>query len=158
VETPNWAWPVRAFGDLRGIRKVVEDTGFPEGGTERAPDSSVDRKRIDMNPCNRFFPGPYTPPACIPWPKNEHEAHVIVVMQLLAWTLALLLMWWRTWQLEQQARAEEQRAAVPKNQPQTNPERIPFFPQGVYGAQEASQGSALRSDRWRGAHKPRGLD
>jgi hypothetical protein len=99
-----------------------------------------------MNSCSRFFPGPYTPPECIPWPKNEHEAHVLVVMQLMAWMLALLLMWWRTWQLEQQARAEEQRAAVPKNQPQTNRERIPFFPQGVYGAREPHQGSALRSD------------
>ncbi len=53
-----------------------------------------------------FFVGPYTPPECVPWPKNDHEAHVIVAIWLATWTLGLFLMLWMDHRLAKQAQAE----------------------------------------------------
>jgi hypothetical protein len=71
-------------------------------------------------------------------------------MQLVAWTLACLVMWWMEGyyyrKLEKQYYAEAALDSLPENQPQINHREIPFFPQGVYGAREPHQGSPLRSD------------
>jgi hypothetical protein len=47
-----------------------------------------------MNPCDRIFVGPYTPPECVPWPQNEYEAQVLLVMEVVAWVLCLVVMLW----------------------------------------------------------------
>ncbi len=57
-----------------------------------------------------FTACPYLPDACIPWPQDEHEAHVIVVIRLVAWTLGLILMLWRHRQLQAQLEEEERSA------------------------------------------------
>jgi hypothetical protein len=54
----------------------------------------------------------YTPPECIPWPQNEHELHVLIVMRLVAWALGLIVMLWRTRQIMQQVEVEGQQRQI----------------------------------------------
>jgi hypothetical protein len=52
----------------------------------------VSANSAPMNPKDCFYVGPYTPPECIPWPQNDHEARVIAVIWLVIWTLGLIVM------------------------------------------------------------------
>lgn len=73
-----------------------------------------------MNPSTcPFLPGPYVPPECIPWPQNEHEAHVIIVIWLVSWTVGLLLLFLETRRMDAaeaaHATIEMQAPAQPQN-------------------------------------------
>jgi hypothetical protein len=66
-----------------------------------------------MNSCHCFLPGPYTSDECIPWPKNEHEMHIIAVIWLVTWTLGIMAMLWMN---SRAARSAEHSAQVRKDE------------------------------------------
>jgi hypothetical protein len=97
-----------------------------------------------MNPNCPVLPGPYVPPECIPWPQNEHEAHILIAIWIVTWTLGFLLMFLHFRRLEAAEAAQKQAPKPAASKPEAN---LPFFPLESVRSAGASQGSALRSDR-----------
>jgi len=49
-----------------------------------------------MLPDHCFTACPYLPDDCIPWPQNEHEVRIILMIRLVVRTLGLIAMLWRS--------------------------------------------------------------